>query len=727
MSAWLQEWLQELNLMEYYPLLLEQRLVSPDVMARVDKAQLMGFGVTKVGHLNRLNNAIMRLAPSSPTSVDGPTQSHSNPSSPPPLSSSREHLDKVSTLPARGASPRGPSPSAPPVPMRRSTKRRSQSPGYTMSVTEDMLRSRETSPVNRLSPQPPPRPVSKHISDSSIKYNTLGYQQQQHSLPTSPSFSPTRSLGGDSSGSEGGSSRVTSPTSPRTSSYENVGPSKSGPPPKPPPRVSSHLSCDAGTGDETPPIPPQTRSTVSNLPSLPTVNSYEEILDKEVWSGGDAVTPGDYTAISDVVLPPALTHYEEVTTGGVQSETTLTHDPPPPAIPRRVSVPPSFIPPTPPLETSPSPTPPPDHAPVAPPRRGSMSNTQQPPMAAPRRNSTSKPLPVPPKETSPPPGEPPVVTPEPPPPTFSPPPPTFSPPPPSVSVSPPPSISSPLPPLPNFTPPPPPTMSSDYYEIQEEHLEQQTGVTNEPPLPNFTPPPPPTATAVSSDYYEIEEEHLEEVTKSPPPTKPRPSIPTRKSSLPIPEPDNTTLSQPPPPFTPSPPPSINEEKESPSPLPPPPIPRRGTLPPPPPPPITYEDHPDCIMEDPETYVTASSTSMGDGDSTPTSDAGSSPLIPPMRISQLSSGSESSIRLTPPNERAHQSDSDSTDGSASPRTTPTSSNASTLVMRSTLQTLKEDTLLADTQPPRHAYESVPSPAKPRPKSTFIEEKQVNSLM
>lgn len=717
MSAWLQDWLQELNLMEYYPLLLKQRLTSPEVVAHLDKNQLMEHGVTKVGHLNRLNNAIMKLATSynvsspansnlSPTeSRDGSpfAQSRSNPSS--PLSTSRENIDKFSTLPVGGSITRGlPTSNAPPVPMRRSTKKRSQSPSYTMSVTEDMLMSKESSPVrdNRLSPQHAhSRPVSRNISDSSIN---MGIHQR--SLPTSPSFSPTRSLGGNSSGSESSPQHTRSP-SPRRSGYENVGPNKQqGGPPKPPPRLSSYLSTkdeDTLSSSTSPPLlpnPPQTKGNISDLPSLPKVTSYEEILDREVWSGEPVndtqpqIDSGDYACISDVVLSPALTQYEEITPNTTTTtdnrrspshipDTTTPQDgggdqPPPPAVPRRVSIPPSFVPPTPPIETSPSPPPGIEHPPIVP-RRGSMSGSQPP--IVPRRNSLSNqvkpPPPMPPKETSPPP---------------------------STLPDQPSSFTDPLPPLPNFIPPPPPS-SSDYDELKEEYFEPESE-----PLPT------------------------EGTTSPPPPPKPRPSVPTRKSSLPTStEPlPLSTLSQPPPPFTPSPPPSVNEEEESMSPLPPPVIPKRGTLnlPPPPPPPITYEDHPEGLMEDPETYIT-SHNNVEDSPASDASTAGSSPLTVPMRISQLSSGSESSIGLTPPTERASfintQSDSDTDGSDSSPHTT---SNANTLTMRSTLEPLKEDTLLGPGN--RHTYESVSPPppvpsAKPRPKSTLIEEKKVNLIL
>ncbi len=140
------------------------------------------------------------------------------------------------------------------------------------------------------------------------------------------------------------------------------------------------------------------------------------------------------------------------------------------------------------------------------------------------------------------------------------------------------------------------------------------------------------------------------------------------------------------------------------------------------------------MQDPETYSISThqketrSSSDESGSGTPGSPL--SPTSSTVQIQQLSSGSDNFIGLTPPVNRIHMTDqyseyaliSDS-DSDISPYGTPSSVFSALKDVQLRLEPLREDTLL----PTNNDYETIPSKPpkpKPRPKSTFIEEKKVS---
>ena len=151
------------------------------------------------------------------------------------------------------------------------------------------------------------------------------------------------------------------------------------------------------------------------------------------------------------------------------------------------------------------------------------------------------------------------------------------------------------------------------------------------------------------------------------------------------------------------------------------------------------------MQDPETYSTIDREespvespvcSGGEGGRSGSCTPGS-PLTPSgssVRIVQLSSGSEGCIGLTPPINHTPIVEGDyslvtDSDSDSSPYSTPSLSGSSTLrdMMRSSLEPLKEDTLL----PQNNTYETVsPPPPRPkprsRPQSTLIEETKVHYM-
>ena len=732
-SSWLEEWLQELNLMDYHELLVNNKLTSVDSLVKLDKSQLKEYGVTKPGHLNRLHKAILKLNGEDTSTSDliGTTNTNNPSSSLPPLLTSN---------------------GAPPIPTRKgSARRRSPSPN-TLSVTEEMLML--TNSTESSSSEQPPLRVPRR--SQSLRKASSGIDIP---LSKSPSPLPENDLLNSTAESYNNNNSISSPNfdiihipsnttndsstkSPKR--YENVG-IKSGAKlslPKPPPRISSQVSTDEDTTP--PPIIPPLRSKQSDPPmTIPTVASYNEILQGEVWSQTN--TPTTYESIADITPPSAVITYETVgeslpppigdnlyeviapirpkpnttavptaaniydrltpsdNTQADNMSTSVTREPTkvlsfsPPTPPDSLSSPPpvtslpSFSPPLPPKE----PTPPPasSFSPPLPPKEPTPPPVTSLPSFSP---------PLPPKEPTPPPAfsfSPPLPPKEPtPPPAFS-----FSPPPPSTDTIPEMSV-------PNFSPPPPPMEDDSSIEVRPLLSDRQSSIANET---DFSPPV----------------EHR-------PPPKFKPPVPNRKSSL-IPDEDAPIIStSPPPPFSPK-----QEEDSSESPIPPP-IPKRATLPPPPPPPITYDDHPDCMMQDPETYSIdthyregSSVGSISDDERSGSCTPGSpiSPANSSVTIPQLSSGSDSFIGLTPPVNRIHMIQSDyavitDSDSDASPYGTPTSislfNTLKDIQSRSYLEPVKEDMLLPETS---NTYESIPPVPRPkprsRPQSTFIEEKKV----
>ena len=90
-ERWLQTWLEGLSLAEYKDTLHSHGYTSPEGLASIlDRDQLKGMGVTKMGHLTRLFRAIQKLRTDGVeggSAEDSPVPSLSNSVQPPPLES----------------------------------------------------------------------------------------------------------------------------------------------------------------------------------------------------------------------------------------------------------------------------------------------------------------------------------------------------------------------------------------------------------------------------------------------------------------------------------------------------------------------------------------------------------------------------------------------------------------------------------------------------------------
>ena len=671
---WLQEWLEELNLIDYQTLLIENGLTSKNVLMNVEKTQLKDYGVTKPGHLNRLHKAILKLRGDVHVNGDGDS---SNTSSSSDLIGSNPTLSTSDTMPLdnQNSVVDGPPPSltdptagvAPPVPRRRSLRRYSPVHRHTVGGTEDMLTSRQLEEESPL--EEPPVSVPKRIHSLRRKSSTSEFTLLKEADEDPVGYNKTSGVEMASS-----SVRETSPDnslgsqtkSPQRRRYENVGksagvakqPIHKAPPP-PPPRVSS-LDSD----DSPPPIiPPQRSPKVECKPyQAPLVTSYSDILEGEVWSEPsssnthnpisettsqqppplqvNSFSTGDnntYEMITDMVLPPPINDsnlYEPI--GPATNDTPATN-----TAGNGGSEPTFDL-----LPTMGNPDPSTDHHNPT----FDFSLPDPPEMDI----ITNEALPLPPEL------------------------------PPKSSV-------------PDFTPPPPQTLKpavptrTSSLPVGAESIDFQSP----PPLPH-----PPVS--------------------SPPPLPPPPvSSPSNASS--------------PTPFSPSPPP-ILEEESIPSPVPPP-IPKRNSLklPPPPPPPITTEDYPENEQWGLGSGLDYSKRELSSGslsdDQMSSSCTPGSPLTPCSSstkiIQQLESGSDSIIGITPPSgspKLGVSSDSDDESSSHLSFNSESSTLKSTLA-KSSLEPLHEDTMLASAD---STYETI-APPKPlprtRPKSTFVEEKMV----
>ena len=760
-DSWLSTWLQELNLLDYYTILSDNGLQNKHILAHTNKHQLKEIGITKLGHLNRLCKAVEKLReefkPEDGLEVhQGELESVVNDDNSlrHTISQPSIHQDsdlQFNSLPTSLSTSNVSKKVPPPVPIRRTLKRRSPSPGATYSVTEEMLMPNSRTPTPESPVRVPPRThslrkrncsPSNDVLANTNSDSTTGINSNTLSLPNSNDIvimTPEKK----SSSPE--SSLSSSPSKSPKRYYENVGSSfvtkdgSSSPSkrplsevPKPPPRVSSNKDTVKGKeefpnefpptlednvvdnpllgieNDLPPPMVPPKNLTLSDYPSskIPPVSSYDDILKGEIWTS-----------------TPTCDTLSSITGDSDKNDT-------PPVIPRKSSVP-DFVPPPPPILPSANSPELLLNKPAVPKRNSSLFSSVSndyalpeippalppPPFSPPPPDSLPPPTFVPP----PPPDSLPPSTFVPPPPPDSLPPPTFVPPPPPDSLPTPTFVPSPPPdslPTPTFVPSPPP-----------DSLPSPTFVPSPPPdsltPPTFVPPPPLSVPSPPPDSL------------PPPSFVPLDSIPL--SSVPSLPPEPLL----PPSFVPPPPPLFDSENESF-----PPIPIRQIIKPPPPPPITSEDFPEedeenneCLrissikcdsldIIELETFTKdLSSESTPSGSCTP-----SSPLTPVhslVKIVQQSYSDDNVIATTP-----------LVDNDLSPMPQPisepdyaaiddihaTSNNASKIPFGflpplqerseiSTLETLREDEPLVNT------YESIPSlkpkPAPPRPYSHYLE--------
>lgn len=150
---WLVEWLQELNLSEYLTNFEAAELTTREQIAAVEQPVLEIIGITKIGHINRLQKATESLrgqlvSMAQDTDASSLNDCRSNP---------QIVLDESERpIPTGHASPSNlpdDALQAPPIPVRRSFKRRSPSPSSDEKLQKTECRSSSVSPV----PVPVPR------------------------------------------------------------------------------------------------------------------------------------------------------------------------------------------------------------------------------------------------------------------------------------------------------------------------------------------------------------------------------------------------------------------------------------------------------------------------------------------------------------------------------------------------------------------------------------------
>ena len=599
-DSWLCDWLQELNLSEYLTLFSEHQLTTHAQLALMTKDQLKAIGITKLGHLNRLCKAIEKLSESETIERARSFSmfvSHSN-------TTIVEGSDMTKDFPSSTSDTQLVTSCIPSVAPRQSSKRRSPSPGATLSIADEvLLRSLSPSPTSPV-PEVKPRVHSLRKSNTKNQERTSLPSNKSETLPSRsylPNFDPSLVNG-----------------SPKLNKYyENVG-SAARPttspvrkpelvPPPPPPRKSSMKDPDSDstaknnqemtppTSPDTPPSLPPKVTTLADFPSSiqPCLSSWDDLLKGEV-STTSITTPALTVMPTSITTPPSevITSYDPVVDA-------------PPLLPPKTHLPPPYAPP--PIPTTPDLPPPPlSELPPSPPKippRLFAPNFIPPPPDLPV-NFSSEPPTLPPKSSVP----------------------NFTPPSPPTSCSPPvipPRVSSQLSTATSATPteelkpkeqmevsvspiplpstidiplPPPPITEEDPNEQMELSV---------PPIPPRStidiPLPPPPIT---------EEDLKEQMEVSVPPIPPRSTIdiplpppliteedPKEQMEVSVPPiPPRFTIDIPPPPL-----PITEEDPKEQMEVSVPPIPPRFTIDiPPPPPPITEEDHPDSDDENQST-------------------------------------------------------------------------------------------------------------------------------
>ena len=502
-DSWLYAWLQELNLSEYLTVFSEHQLTTHAQLAQMTKDQLKAIGITKLGHLNRLCKAIEKL---SETENFERARSFSMFVSH-PNTTMAEGSDMVENFSSSTSDTQHVTSHIPPVVQRQSNKRRSPSPGATLSVADEvLLRSLSPSPTSPV-PEVKPRVHSLRRCNTNSQERIPSSIHKSETLP-SRTFSPNID-----------SSLVNTSGSPKFNKYyENVGtrPTSSPvrkpnlAPPPPPPRKSSMKDPDSDSTAEanqemTPPISPDTPpslppkvTTLADFPSSiqPCLSSWDDLLKGEV-STTSITTPTLVVMPTSITTPP--------------SEVVTPYDPiidAPPLLPPKTYLPPSHAPP--PIPIIPDLPPPP------------LSELPPSPPKIPPRLFAPDFIPPPPPIELPPdipvnfPSEPPIL-----PPKSSVP--NFTPPPPPTSCSPPvipPRVSSQLSHAANATP-------------TEELKPKEQMEASVPPIPprytiDILPPPPPIT----------EEDAKEQMEASVPPIPPRSTIDIPPPPPPITEEDH---------------------------------------------------------------------------------------------------------------------------------------------------------------------------------------------